>query len=74
MGDTKFERFFPKKIQHTPRKFMNFENWCNGELSKIGHHFSNYLIKKMMLSKNFDNKKCAPKLVFFNEKGGEGFK
>ena len=47
---------------------MNFENWCNGELSKIGHHFSNYLIKKMMLSKNFDNKKCAPKLVFFDEK------
>ena len=26
------------------RKFMNFGNWCNGELSKIGHHFSNNVI------------------------------
>ena len=47
---------------------MNFENWCNGELSKIGHHFSNKVILKMMLSKNINNKKCAPELVFFNEK------
>jgi hypothetical protein len=27
------------KNQHTQRKFLNFENWCNGELSKIGQHF-----------------------------------
>ena len=47
---------------------MNFENWCNGELSKCGHHFSNNLILKMMLSKNVNNKKCAHKLIFFNEK------
>ena len=47
---------------------MNFENWCNGELSKIGHHFSNKVILKMMLSKNINNKKCAPKIVCFNEK------
>ena len=40
----------------------------NGELSKIGHHFSNKVFKKLMLSKNVNNKKCAPKLVFFNEK------
>jgi len=26
---------------------LNFENWCSGELSKIGHYFS----KKLMLSK-----------------------
>ena len=36
--------------------------------SKIGHHFSNKVIQKLMLSKNVNNKKCAPKLVFFNEK------
>ena len=29
---------------------MNFENWCNGELSKIGHHFNNKVIKNLMLS------------------------
>ena len=37
-GGTKFERFLPKN-QHTQRKLLNFENWCSGELSKIGHHF-----------------------------------
>ena len=42
-GDTKLGRFLPKN-QHTQRKFMNFENWCNGELLKIGHHFSNKVI------------------------------
>ena len=33
---TQLERFLPKN-QHTQRKF---ENWVNGEVSKIGHHFS----------------------------------
>ena len=37
-GGTKLERFLPKN-QHTQRKLLNFENWCSGELSKIGHHF-----------------------------------
>ena len=46
----------------------NFENWCSGELSKIGHHFSNKVIYKLTLSRNVNNKKCAPKLVLFNEK------
>ena len=46
---------------------MNFEFWINGELSKVGYHFSNKVIRKLILSKNV-NKKCAPKLVFFNEK------
>ena len=36
-GGTKLERFLHKN-QHTQRKF---EFWINGELSKIGHHFSN---------------------------------
>ena len=37
MGGTKFVRFLPKN-QHTKRKFLNFENWTNGEphqLAKI---------------------------------------
>ena len=39
-GATKLERFLPKN-QLTQRKWLNFEFWINGELSKIGHHFSN---------------------------------
>ena len=66
-GGTKLERFLYKN-QHTQRKLLNFEFWINGELSKIGHHFSNKKNLKMILSKNVNNKKCAPKLVFFNEK------
>ena len=38
IGGTKFESFLPKN-QHTQRKLLNFENWVNGEVSKIGHHF-----------------------------------
>ena len=30
---TKLERFLPKN-QHTQRKLLNFENLCNGEVSK----------------------------------------
>ena len=66
-GGTKLERFLHKS-QHTQRKLLNFEFWINAELSKIGHHFSNEVIQKLILSKNVNNKKCAPKLVFFNEK------
>ena len=36
--------FASAQNQHTQRKFMIFENWCSGELSKIGHHFSNKVI------------------------------
>ena len=42
-GGTKLERFLPKN-QHTQRKLLNFQNWCSGELSKIGHHFSNKVV------------------------------
>ena len=34
-GYTKLERFLPKN-QHTRREWLNFENWCNGEVSKSG--------------------------------------
>ena len=47
-GSTKLERFLHKN-QRTQTKLLNFEFWINGELSKVGHHFSNkkiYFIKK----------------------------
>ena len=37
-GGTKLDRFLPKN-QHTQRKLLNFENWVDGEVSKIEHHF-----------------------------------
>jgi hypothetical protein len=49
-GGTKLERFLHKN-PHTQRKLLNFEFWINGELSKIGHHFSNKKIQNMILSK-----------------------
>ena len=33
-------RIFLPKNQHTQRKLVNFEDWVNGEVSKIGHDFS----------------------------------
>ena len=61
------ERFLQKN-QHTQRKLLNFPFWINGELSKIGHHFSNKPFKKIVLSKMSITTKCAAKLVIFNEK------
>ena len=37
-GDTKLE-IFAKESTYS-KKLLNFENWVNGEVSKIGHHFS----------------------------------
>ena len=45
------------KINCSQRKLPNFDNWSNGELSKIGYHFR----KKSEL-------KMCPLLVVFNEK------
>ena len=33
-GGTKLEIFLPKNL-HTQRKLLNFENWVNGEVSKV---------------------------------------
>ena len=63
-----FPKIFLPKNQHSQKKLLNFENWCSGRLSKIGHHFGNKVILKLILSKNVNNKKRSPKLVFFNEK------
>ena len=59
VGGTKLERFLHKN-QQTWRKLLNFDFWINGELSKIGHHFSNRVLD---LKIDF-NKKCASELLF----------
>jgi hypothetical protein len=42
-GGTKLERVLPEN-QHTHRKLLNFENWCNGEVSKISIILENKVI------------------------------
>ena len=37
-GIQNWKDFLPKN-QHARRKILKLENWCNGEVSKIGHHF-----------------------------------
>ena len=51
-GGTTLERFLHKN-QHTQNKLLNFKFWINGELSRIGHYFSN---KKNL--KIYFTKKC----------------
>ena len=36
-GGYKIRKILPKN-PHTQRKLLNFENWVNGEVSKIGYH------------------------------------
>ena len=56
MGGTKLERFSPKN-QHTQRKLLNFENWVNGEVSKVPKFDHNLTFKVnfpcQKLSKSF---------------------
>ena len=52
-------KVFWLKINRSQMKLLNFENWSDGELSKIGHHFRKESDLKIMLSKNVKNKKCA---------------
>ena len=52
--DTKLERFLPKN-QHTQRKFLNFENWTNGEpqyLAKIRVFKVDYFLLPLFLVPN----------------------
>ena len=47
------KRWFLPKNQHTQKKLLSFENWCNGEVSKIWHH-----IRKWSYLKTDAIKKC----------------
>ena len=42
-GGYKVRKIFAKESTY-PKEISNFEFWINGELSKIGHHFSNKVI------------------------------
>ena len=54
-GGTNLERFLPKN-QHIKRKLLNFENWCNREVSKSA---------KILLSKSIFYVKNHPNLSQF---------
>ena len=53
-GGYKIRKIFA--LESTYQKEI-IEFWINVELSKIGHHFSNRLIQKLIISKNVNNKK-----------------
>ena len=53
-------------------KFLNFENWSSGELSKLEMIFESKMILQLSYQK-LSIKKCATKLVLFNEKKSERF-
>ena len=57
-GYIKLDRFLHQN-QHTQRKLLNFEFWFNVDLSKIGHHFSNKVIYKLIITKDVNNKKMC---------------
>ena len=63
----------PKKQGYWPRincsqmKLPNFGSPSGDSLSKIRRHFSNKVVLKLKSAKNAFYKKCAPKLIFFNE-------
>ena len=44
-----------------------------GRSQKLDIILENKVIDKLMLTKNVNNKKCAPKFIFFNEKNQNGF-
>ena len=54
-GSTKLERFL-FKIQHSQKKLLNFENWCNGEVTKTA---------KMSFKVNFLCQKSLESLLSF---------
>ena len=61
-GVIKLETFLPKN-QHTQRKFLNFENWVNGEVSKVPKFDQN--LTKIWLSKSIFDVKNYPNLADF---------
>ena len=54
-------------------KLPNFVSPYADNSSKIGHDFSNKVVRKLKLSINHFLKKCAPKQLFLDEKKSERF-
>ena len=59
---TKSERFLPKN-HHTQRKLLNYENWVNGEVSKVPKFDQNLTFKV-----NFLCQKLSKSFSFFSLK------
>ena len=65
MGPKK-QGFWPR-INCSQMKLPDFESPSRDSSSKIGRHFSNKVVLKLKSAKNAFYKKCAPKLICFNE-------
>ena len=65
MGPKK-QGFWPR-INCSQMKLPNFGSPSSDSLSKIGRHFSNKVVLKLKSAKMLFTKKCAPKLIFFND-------
>ena len=66
MGPIK-QGFWPR-IDCSQMKLPNFVSPSSDSSSKIGHDFSNKVVRRLKLSINQFYKKCAHKQLFFNEK------
>ena len=67
-------QFFKRayKISQFPRLLVSLVDLpCFATSSKIWPNFINKVVEKLISSKNANNKKCASKFVFFNEKKNE---
>jgi hypothetical protein len=62
---TKLERFLPR-INITKGNYLTLRIGLTGRCQKLGIILGNKVISKLMLSKNVNNKKCGPKIIFFN--------
>ena len=51
-GGTKLERFLPKN-QHTQRKLLNFDFWCNGEVPKFDFQSQFFTLQIIGIFLNF---------------------
>ena len=67
-----WNRFLPEN-QHTQGNYWILTIGLMERCQELGTILENKVIKKLMLSKNVKNKKCAPTLIFFNEKKWERF-
>ena len=59
--------FRPKTINQPLKKFLSLE-FASKSRKKLDVILENKVVKEVKFSKNFNNKKCAPKIIFFNEK------
>ena len=58
---------FWQRINCSQIKLPDFESPSGDSSSKIGRHFSNKVVLKLKSAKNAFQKKCAPRLIFFDE-------